>query len=176
MSSELENFRAWYVGVLDTLYPNREGGIAVFMISLPLAERYLRQKNQLGPEMMLNDAFMDSFRAVFPVLQDVQAARSFWNVYRNGFLHQATLSMHTRGGAALPGGWLTHDMADPIQIRNDGSFCVHPVLFSKRIVSEIEADFAVFAGVTAGAPPLPVVTRLDPVTIPSSYLGTRTPP
>ena len=54
----------------------------------------------------------------------------------------------------------------------DGSFCVHPVLFSQAVVREIEADFPVFAGIAAGAPPLAKVERLDPVTIPSSYIGT----
>jgi hypothetical protein len=43
--SDLDNFKAWYVDVLTPLYPHRNAGIAVFMLSLPLEERYLRQKN-----------------------------------------------------------------------------------------------------------------------------------
>src|SRR5690349_7539021 len=110
--SDLDNFKAWYADVLTTLYPMRNAGIAVFMLSLPLAERYLRQKNNLGPDAVLDDAFMKSLCAIFPVLQDVRTSRQFWTVYRHGFLHQATLSTCTRSGAALPVGWLTHDIAD----------------------------------------------------------------
>jgi hypothetical protein len=65
---------------------------------------------------------------------------------------------------------------EPFEIRPDGSLQVHPVLLSREIVCTIEADFAVFAGTAAGAPPLPKVERLDPVTIPSAYLGTRSRP
>jgi hypothetical protein len=30
--SDLDNFKAWYVDVLTTLYPKRNAGIAVFML------------------------------------------------------------------------------------------------------------------------------------------------
>lgn len=176
MDEDWTNFKAWYADVLAALYPNRNGGIAVLMLSLPLAERYLRQKNKVGPEETLNDACMTSLVAILPALRDVATARQFWAVYRHGFLHQATLSAVARGGASLPVGWLTHDTGEPFEIRRDGSFQVHPVLLSEEIVRVIKADFAVFAGTTAGAPPLARVERLDPVTIPSTYLGTRSRP
>ncbi len=173
MKDAVSNFKAWYVDVLDVLYGIEGAGIPVLMISLPLLERYLRQKNHVAPAQHLNHACMGSLGVVFPVLSPVDLAWQFWTVYRNGFLHQATLSATTRGGANLPVGWLTYNRSMPITIEPDGSFCVQPRLFSQRIVEVIERDFAVFAGVAAGAPPLPVVARLDPVTIPSTYLGTR---
>lgn len=173
MSEQLKNFRAWYVDVLARLYPVRDAGIAVFMISLPLFERYLRQRNKLGPEDKIDPAMPDICR-IFPALKDAVTARQFWTVYRHGFLHQVTLATKTRGGA-LPSGWLTHDSGSAVQVEADGSFCVNPVLFSQQVIASIEDDFATFAGVAAGAPPLPVVARRDPVTIPSGYLGTGTP-
>ena len=176
MNEDQANFRAWYSDVLAALYSNRNAGIAVLMLSLPLAERCLRQKNKVGPEEALTDACMTSLIAILPALRDVATARQFWAVYRHGFLHQATLSAVARGGASLPVGWLTHDTEEPFLIRSDGSFQVHPVLLSQDIVRAIEADFAVFAGTAAGAPPLARVERLDPVTIPSAYLGTRSRP
>lgn len=176
MNEDLDNFKAWFADVLTSLYPNRDAGIAVLTLSLPLAERYLRQKNRVGPEEALTDACMTSLIAVLPALRDVATARQFWAVYRHGFLHQATLSAVARGGASCRVGWLTHDTAEPFEIRPDGSFLVHPVLLSQQIVRAIEADFAVFAGTAAGAPPLARVERLDPVTIPSAYLGTRSRP
>src|SRR5882672_2777365 len=168
MSEQLKDFRAWYVDVLAQLYPIGDAGIAALMISLPLLERYLRQKNKLGPDDKL-DAAIPDMSAIFPALKDARTAQQFWSVYRNGFLHQVTLAQRTRRGTALPQGWLTHDIAEAVRIDADGSFCVNPVLLSQRIIAVIEADFATFAGVASGAPPLPVVTRRDPVTIPSSY-------
>ena len=167
--SNIENFKAWYVDVLDSLYPRRDAGIAVLMISLPLLERYLRRKHGVRPNDTMTDAAMDGLRGLFPALPSVAEARAFWNVYRNGFLHQATVSTSTRGGAALPDGWLTHDIAEPVRVERDGSFTVHPVLFSQVVVDAISADFSTFEAV---APVLPQVVRRDPVTIPSSYLGT----
>jgi hypothetical protein len=174
--SDRQNFQSWYVDVLNALYPTRSAGMAVFMVSLPLAERYLRQKNGLGPDANLSDDVMKDLVRIFPGLRNVAEARQFWGIYRNGFLHQATLSRTTRNGTELPSGSLTHDTAEAVQIRPDGCFCVHPVLFSQTIVREIEADFTIFAGVTAGAPPLPSVVRLDPVSIPSTYIGTSNSP
>lgn len=168
-----EHFKAWYEDVLAMLYPHRDAGIAIFMISLPLTERFLRQKSKLGPDDDLSDAFMIRLGKIFPALRDVTTARQFWAVYRHGFLHQATLSKSTRRGTPLPIGWLTHDIADAIQIMPDGSFCLHPVLFSQKIVSEINADFSAFAGTIAGAPPLAKVESFHPITIHSSPIGTR---
>jgi hypothetical protein len=175
MSDELRNFQAWYVDVLRLLYPIRNAGIAVFMLSLPLLERYLRQKNRRSPADPLDEACMRDLCAMFPALPDATVARQFWNVYRNGFLHQVTPSQ-TKAGSPLPVGWLTHDIDSAIRVESDGSFCVQPVLFSQRVVSVIESNFAVFSGIAAGAPALPVVCYRDPVTIPSAYLGTRAGP
>ena len=168
MSDNFDNFKAWYVQVLEGLYEKRDAGIAVLMISLPLLERYLRRKHNLGPEDNMTNAAMGGLRAMFPALRTVGEARAFWNVYRNGFLHQATVSRGTKGGASLPDGWLTHDIAEPIRLEPDGSFTVNPVLFSKMVLGTISGDFAAFE---ADAPPLPQVVRRDPITIPSTYLG-----
>jgi hypothetical protein len=169
-----ENFRSWYVQVLAKLYGDRDAGIVVFMVSLPLLERYLRQKTSLGTDD-INDAFKDELVAMFPALRDAATAGRVWAACRHGFLHQATLSLvHKRSETPLPECVLSHDLAQAIEER-DGIFRIHPVRLSKTVIAAIEADFATFAGTVAGAPPLPVVKRLDPVTAPNSYLGTRTP-
>jgi hypothetical protein len=59
----------------------------VLMLSLPSAERYLRQRNRVGPEEALTDACMTSLIAILPALRNVATARQFWTVYRHGFLH-----------------------------------------------------------------------------------------
>jgi hypothetical protein len=117
----------------------------------------------------MSEAAMYGLRVIFPALGTVPQARDFWNVYRNGFLHQATMSRSKKSGASLPNGWLTHDIDVPIRLEPDGSFTVNPVLFSKSVISTISGDFALFE---SDAPALPQVVRRDPVPIPSSYLGT----
>jgi hypothetical protein len=95
----------------------------------------------------------------------------FWQVYRNGFLHQATLSLHNSKGVALPAGSLTHDVTAPVTIEANGSFVLHPKLFSEQIVRTIKADFATFVGIGMPTPQLPTV-----VAIVSPALGNNPPP
>lgn len=169
MSSNFENFKAWYVQVLEGLYEKPDAGIAVLMISLPLLERYLRRKHRLTPADNMTDDAMGGLCAMFPGFGAIAQARKFWNVYRHGFLHQATVSRNAKGGAVLPDGWLTLDIAEPIRVEPDGSFTVNPVVFSKKVIDIISNDFSTFE---AGEPRLPQVARRDPITIPSIYLGT----
>jgi hypothetical protein len=154
--TDRENFNEWYVDTLKQMYPRRESGIAVLMLSIPLLERYLRQKNQLSPSDNLNDAFMKDLCAMFVALTSEAVAWQFWSVYRNGFLHQATLSLQTRGGKNLPVGVLSHDLTDAVAV--DGKkFLVHPVLFSQCVIREIEQNFSVFSKSVAA--PLPTVSQ-----------------
>ncbi len=169
MSSNRTNFNAWYVQVLEGLYEKRNAGIAVFMISLPLLERYLRRKHNVASSKKLPQAAMTGLCAIFPELQTSAKARTFWKVFRDGFLHEATVQKNQRRGAALPGGQLTHDMRERIRLEADGGFIVNPVLFSRAVIDTIIGDFAIFEAPT---PPLPQINRLDPVTIPSQYIGT----
>lgn len=177
MSTDLTNFRSWYADTLALLAPHRDCGIAMFMITLPLLERYLRQKNGRRPAENLNDSCMATLRGLFPTLINNPAAWQFWNVYRNGFLHQATLSLQSKSGTELPTGWLSHDKPRPLLVESDGSFWVNPVLFSEVVVQTIESDFAVFSGASTPAPPLPtVIAHVAPDTgeaIPPVYLGTK---
>jgi hypothetical protein len=169
VSGNVDNFNAWYVQVLEGLYAKRDAGIAVLMVSLPLLERYLRRKYNSAPNDKMTDAAMNGLCTVFPALQSAAQAHDFWKVYRHGFVHQATVSRSTQGGMALPDGWLTHDIDQPIRVEPNGSFTVHPALFSKLVLDVILRDFATFE---ADAPALPQVVRRDSVTIPSTYLGT----
>lgn len=119
------------------------------MLSFPLLERYLRQNNRLTSSDDLSDACMKDLCTLFGALTSVSVARQFWGVYRNGFLHQATLSAQTRKGANLPVGWLSHDKPHSVAVGIDGSFWVHPVLFSQRVIQAIERNFVVFSGTSA---------------------------
>lgn len=174
-TQDATNFKTWYTDTLTLMYPRRESGLAVFLISLPLLERYLRQKNKVPPTDDLSDACMTTLRGIFGSLRDNLVARRFWSVYRNGFLHQATLSWETRRGTALPIGRLTHDCTAAVLVAADGTFLVNPVLFSQQVVATIESDFATFEDATVGLP-LPAVQQqaapVGTINIPLTYLGT----
>ncbi len=123
MDTDLKNFRAWYAQILEKLYPDPNAGMAVLMLSMPLLERYLRNKVGCAPGQDLNDAWHDGLLRIFPVLTDRATARKFWSVFRHGFLHQVTLSLKTRRGRLpLPAGELTHDIDPPIRVDRGWQF------------------------------------------------------
>ena len=153
MSDSRENFDAWFVNVLESLYPRREAGFVILMIAFPLLERYLRQRVGLPAEDdRLNSQFFDELRKLFPKLCDREQARDFWQVYRNGLLHQGTFSQQ-----GVTCGLASHDIAETISIDQNGNFCVHPVLFAKQVLGQIVNDFATFEGASTPAPALSIV-------------------
>ena len=139
MDSDYENFKTWYVDTLNKLYPDRNSGFAILMITFPLLERYLRHKNRLSHKDILSNRCMDELRRMFPCLPSTEDARKFWSIFRNGILHQVTLSRENKSGILMPEGLLSHDKNSAITIESDGSFLIHPVLFSKHIVDIIRA-------------------------------------
>jgi hypothetical protein len=173
--TNLANFRAWYVAILEALYPHRAAGFAIMMIAFPLLERYLRQRSGLTVHANLSDPFYDQLIALFPELRERAVAKQFWQVYRNGLLHEVTMSVQDRSRNAMPAGSLTHDVPG-LSRGSDGSFFVHPVDFAKRVVQIIEQDFATFEATTS-AGTLPTIT-VDRPGIESStrpiILGTST--
>lgn len=159
MASDFENFKAWYADTLIKLYPDRNSGFAILMIAFPLLERYLRHKNQLSHKDNLSNECMDDLRSMFPDLSTTEVAWKFWNIYRNGILHQVTLSRENKRGVIMPEGWLSHDIDSALKIESDGSFLIHPVLFTKYIVDIIENDFATFEKGSAVSTKLPKVKQ-----------------
>ncbi len=150
MTTHHDNFRSWYVDTLEFLYPRREAGFPILMIVFPLLERYIRQKVGLPPQSQLTDKFYDELRNMFPELTDKATAEQFWQVYRNGLLHEVTISRQNRKGDQMPVGRVSHDRPR-ISVDPDGSFWIHPVDFAKRVTEVIEADFATFEGVVSAS-------------------------
>jgi len=157
MPTNQDNFRAWYADTLTALSTRREAGFAIMMIALPLLERYLRQRVNLAVQGPLNASFYDELVRFFPEISDRATARQFWHVYRNGLLHEVTLSLQDRSGNQMPVGSLSHDIPGVTRLA-DGAFNVHPVHFAEKIIQIIENDFATYAG-TASASKLPDVTQ-----------------
>ncbi len=132
----------------------------MMMIAFPLLERYLRQRIGLTIQVQLNDAFYDELIHLFPELKDKATAKQFWQVYRNGLLHEVTMSLQDRSRNPMPVGSLSHDVPG-LSRETDGSFFVQPIDFAKRVVQIIEGDFATFEG-TASVGQLPSVKAHAP--------------
>jgi hypothetical protein len=157
MDEDLKNFTSWFSEVIATLYPRRETGFAIILITFPLLERYLRQRQ--CPSMDLDDRHMDDLVKLFPELTARPVAWEFWKAYRHGLLHKLTFNTKDKQGRALPIGGLTHDIPETIRRLQDG-FWVNPVKFSQAVLSAIEADFPTFAQDRNGEYALPRVTPL----------------
>ena len=161
MSKHLDNFKCWYSDILADLYINPHGGFVILMITIPLLERYLREKSGVHEER-LTDAFYAQLRRVFPALPDNTTASNFWQVYRNGLLHQVTLSQRNWKKLRMPDGWVSRQ-SQVLEIDSSGDFSVHPVEFAKTVIKTIEDDFPTFEGMHSVNHPLPVPHRTDPV-------------
>jgi hypothetical protein len=176
MTAAYENYRAWYADLLPKLYDSEHAGFAILMVTFPLLERYMRQRNRLAPQDSLNDKCWNDLRSLFPVLADNQKASQFWSVFRNGILHQVTLSREKPDLSPLPVGFLGQERCAPVEVKADGSFWVQPVLFAKQVLSAIEKDFATFEDTTSAGTPLPkVIQYVESITVASKrsvYLGT----
>ena len=156
MNAHRANFDAWYKKVLDLLYPDRNAGFAILLIAFPLLERYLRQRTGHTSDQSLSDAFFDELLRLFPPLKTSATARNFWQIYRNGLLHEITLSRQARKGAPMPVGWVSHDKP-LITIETGGGIWINPVEFAQQVIATIEADFATFEGALAFSARLPTV-------------------
>jgi hypothetical protein len=143
MSTSREHFDSWFVNVLESLYPTRDAGFVMLMTAFPLLERYLQQRARIPAENeKLNENFYNELCRLFPKLRDTRQARDFWQVYRNGVLHQGTFSQRRVSYGAA-----SHDIPESIYIdENKGIFIVHPVLFAKQVLENIVNDFATFEG------------------------------
>lgn len=177
MASDYDNFKSWYVDVLTKLFPDREAGFAILMISFPLLERLLRNRANVLPEDNLTESFYSELLKLCPELQSTDMAKKFWNTYRNGLLHQVSISKHNKKGVALPVGWLSHDKPG-LSIDEQNGFWLHPVDFAKRVINEIDVDFTTFS-LKPNKLPLPNKFRLFANTRNgsneyTSYHGTKT--
>jgi hypothetical protein len=166
-----KNFETWFVGPLERLYPEVEQfGFIIVMVTLPLLERYLRQKKNLGTEGY-NKKFFGALEELFPDL--LGQTETFWKPCRNGLLHRGTFNG--------PGIRLVRDMNRPIEVNRDDPanivFHLDPVAFAQKVLATITGDFEVYA--TSLTSPLPAVFQLNEIQGNSSSVplwGTGLPP
>lgn len=161
MNTNEQNFQKWFKFPLEQLYKNSDAGFAIMILSLPLLERYLREKSRNFESPTLSDEFFLECIKVFPSLGSEQKAKKFWHACRHGLLHQVTF----RQGKPLPQIALTASVAEMQSKEEDEHFYLNPVWFSKRIIFLIESDFSTFEGTSSPNHKLPQVLI---VSVPSS--------
>lgn len=149
-----------YANNLRLLYNQPDSGFPILMIAIPLLERYLRQKSSVfEAKLPENSPFYVELASLFPALNVSGRAREFWHVFRNGILHQATLSERTQKGTVMPEGWLGN-CANPVEF-NQGEIWINPVAFAETVLKVIEADFSTFQGRGSQSHPLSVPYIID---------------
>ena len=163
-----KNFSEWFIDVLRVLSVTPGAGFSILMISLALLERYLREKSGVHEEK-LNSRFYSELLRVFPEFPNENAAKNFWQVYRNGLMHQVALSLRSNQGDAMPLSGLRDD-GDSVEVSQEGHFWVNPSKFSERVVSTIQNDFTPFLGKHSPNHPLPTVGSMGEI-----CLGTAAP-
>lgn len=159
MSDDEIYFRKWYVDALAPLRKNSDAGFIFAFVSLPLLERYLREKSGAGQALTLPPQFFTQLRALFPEV--VGKENDFWHCYRNGLLHQAAFSKEKiRNGicVVMPSAGLSgHDPRPVYHDAATNSFYLNPMVFFDRVTSTILADFATYLGSLSPAHSLPTV-------------------
>lgn len=168
MLNHKDNFKLWFCEVIDSLCKNENAGFPILMITFPLLERYLRSKSRTGEDEKLKTPFFNELIKIFPVLRDEPTAKQFWQVYRNGILHQATLSQKNIKGVAMPNGWLSGVKNNAVEIDGLGHFWVNPVEFAKKVIDTINNDFSSYEA--KGSPSHTLATVQSS---PLGYSGTR---
>ena len=155
MTFTKDDFRNWFREPLETLFPKEHAGFPIMMITIPLLERYLRSKSRIFEASSLSQPFYDKFKEMFPVFNGhLDSEKRFWQVFRHGIMHQATLSLKNTPHIQMPGfGWLSGEV-EMLEIKN-GDLWVNPVSFSKHVLETIENDFDIFLSVGANSHPLP---------------------
>jgi hypothetical protein len=163
MSSNYDNFNAWFKDILEVLYSNRNAGFAILMVALPLLERYLREKSGIheGNYYDNNDNFYKELAVVFPDLKCVQDAKDFWQAYRNGLLHQVTISKKRKSNINISYVGVSHDLTTIVS-KNWNYFLVNPVKLAKHVIEIIEKNFFAFEGHHSTLHPLSKTRQISP--------------
>jgi hypothetical protein len=153
MGSSLEKFTKWYIDPITPLRDNPDAGFIIMMIAFPLLERYLRKKLHLSERDKLSAPFHNELYCLFPEFGTVEHATQFWDIHRNGILHQTTPS--EKFIPATPTGY-SHEVKGPIEETLTGMFLIPPSTFIDRVLNTILGDFSTYEGGTS-SPSLPLV-------------------
>lgn len=164
MTDDRENFRQQFREPIELLIRRRQSHFTLMMITLPLLERLLRGRCHLKDRGRLNDSFHRELLKVFPPLQNVQGAKTFWQCFRHGILHQAAFSLKRVRGKADFSGIIGFECLSgaAVVLRRSGHpehiVCiVDPIVFARNVLSEVENDFETFRSAESSKHPIALV-------------------
>jgi hypothetical protein len=172
-------FRQWFVDSMKPLRDDGHSGFIFMLTAFPLLERYLRRKSRVPDGGKLTADFFTTLSQLFPEIGDRSA--DFWKCYRNGLLHQGTLSSNyynerRREWIQLPNTAISgHDPRPAYYIPEEDQFFANPIVFFDRVVEAILADFSTYN--IDESYPLPAVyepAQFHPYTVPTIGLFTGT--
>lgn len=129
-------FDRWFVQPLGNLQsiPNGDGGFIALATSCFLYERYaIARLKVLG---LKADDKQKIKMFVIDFSTDKSSADAFWNVIRNGILHQG-MPKQKEYGKPLPGYILHHSFIEPVKLTNvngESILMIQPWLFMNRVI------------------------------------------
>lgn len=127
-------FGRWYEAPLKKIeeLPNGDGGFVALAISCFLYERYATAKIKERGDKATPEACVKLLAEDFAI--NNRTAKVFWNVIRNGFLHQAMPKMKDKG-VEIAKGWQTSSAFQvPITLGKDDILKVEPWRFRDRVL------------------------------------------
>ena len=149
------NFNRWIRDPICNLSRQKHTGFAVAMIAFPILERWIRGRIGIKDRPLRDsdgDQFYGELAAQFPALRDPadgsfpHAAKSFWQAFRNGILHQVAFSTkpikaHVNMQPLFCA--FLEQLTVPIVLTSPPpTFLLNPHAFAQAVLSIIEADFS----------------------------------
>lgn len=142
MNEDYDNFRMWFVEPLCALkaMPTGQGGFIALATACFLYERYavaaLKSQGKKANRCGKISCLMNDFNV------DNATAKAFWDVIRDGLLHQG-MPMQQKLGEILPK-WASHDSYPPMALENikgEKWLKVQPWKIMEKVLSIWELNF-----------------------------------
>ncbi|MCX6996822.1 MAG: hypothetical protein NTV49_06995 [Kiritimatiellaeota bacterium] len=158
-------FKRWYVIPLKWLeqIPNGDGAMLALATSCYLYERYATAELQASGKKTSEDRIVAQLATDLNV--EERTAGAFWDVVRNGFLHQGMPKLRDRRKGELPAWELNGAFAVPIRLvtTTPPRLQIQPWLFRDRVLNLLLAR-----------PDRILHSRTNPFGV--TYIVTRPPP
>lgn len=135
-------FDRWFVAPLRSLetLSNGDGAFVALMVSLSLYERFAKAIIKNDTLQKANETnFYKRLATDFSITED--QAKTFWEVMRHGFQHQAMAIQSGQGKNSKPKWLVSGDLPTPIQYGRSGSeqvLLVQPWLFRDVVLKLYE--------------------------------------
>jgi len=145
-SDERIRFDRWFTAVFAALrqLPDGDGALVALSTALYLYERYAAAKLDAGGHKADRASKLSQLAADFGISPD--EAETFWNVFRNGLLHQG-MPVQLQGGAPLPKWLIAEGYSRTIELTTDTPpvLRVEPWKFVQRVVELWHGDISLLS-------------------------------